>query len=334
MMDRCAACGSDRWSIAERCAGYELATCRDCGLTFTRNPDYSSQRYLVAYRQVPGEAPVPEKDAYKYSMPARRLELECMALIPPAPRLTPAQRLALNWLKTKLPARGTVLDYGCGSGSFLWALRRAHFHAVGLEVADLLVHLLRRRGFEAIAASAADFHWSGNPPAAITFFEVLEHFPDPQALIGALKQRFPDAMILASVPSPLRSGLLLRGERSSTDLPPNHYLRWTPRALELFFRRVGYNSVTVVLPAPVGSEMMPGAGQLLTRLTGSSRSAATDGANRLSSGAPPWIACLGAMAMLWLQRTYQTVMDVIGAPRAWSASCRGATAGSMLVIAE
>ncbi len=334
MIDRCAACGSATWSITERWEGYELATCEACGLTFTRNPDYSSQRYLAAYGQARGEAPVPEEQAYKYSMPARRLELESLAYLAPAPRLTPAQRQALIWLKANLPVGATVLDYGCGSGIFLSALYRAHFQAVGLEVADRLVQLLRCRGFQAIAASTPDFAWSGGAPAAITFFEVLEHFPDPQTVIGALKRRFPDAKILASVPSPFRSYLFLDGERSGSDLPPNHFLRWTPKALELFFRRAGYGSATVVLPAPVGSELMPGAGQLLAGLAGRKRPASSGGANRVGGDTTPRFGRLSATAVLWLQKSYQTAMDLVGAPRARQAARKGASAGSMLVIAE
>jgi hypothetical protein len=47
MIDRCTMCASSNWSITERLADYEVATCSDCGLTFTRNPGHSSQRYLA-----------------------------------------------------------------------------------------------------------------------------------------------------------------------------------------------------------------------------------------------------------------------------------------------
>lgn len=331
-IDRCAACGSSNWSNSGHCAQYELATCQECGLTFTRNPDYSSQRYLSAYGQSQGPAPVAEEYRYVYSMPAKRLELENLAFFPPAPRLTLAQRMALAWLKAKLPAKVAVLDYGCGSGQFLQALRRAHFRAVGVEVAERLVRLLSLRGFEAIAAAGPDFPWRGEVPLAITFFDVLEHFPDPLELIEALKGRFSGVKILASVPSPVRSDLLMRGERGLSDFPPNHYLRWTPQALVAFFQRAGFTKVTVELPSPVGSELMPGAGRLLASLAGSSRS--TAGVSRPGGEASLRLGRLGATALLWLQRAYQVSMDVAGALRAGRARRMGASAHSMLVIAE
>ncbi len=331
-VERCAACGSRNWSAAGRCAQYELADCLECGLTFTRNPDYSSGRYQSAYGQGQGPAPVSEGYRYVYSLPAKRLELESLALFPPAARLTPAQKMALAWLKASLPARATVLDYGCGSGQFLQAIRQARFRAVGVEVAEPLVRLLRLRGFETIAAAGPEFPWRGELPLAITFFDVLEHFPDPLEMIQALKGRFPGAEFLASVPSPVRADLLLRGERGQSDFPPNHFLRWTPKALVAFFQRAGFAKVSVELPAPVGSELMPGAGRLLASLGGSARS--TVGLGRPGGEAALRIGRLGATALLWMQRAYQVSMDVAGAPRAGRAKRKGASAHSMLVIAE
>ncbi len=331
-VDRCAACGSQNWAIAGHCAQYELADCLECGLTFTRNPDYSSRRYLSAYGQGQGPAPVAEQYRFVYSMPAKRLELESLAFFPPAPRLTPAQKMALAWLKARLPAKATVLDFGCGSGQFLQAIRQARFRAVGVEVVERLVRMLRQRGFETIVAAGPDFPWKVELPLAITLFDVLEHFPEPMELIEALKGRFSGAKFLASVPSPVRADLLLRGERGLSDFPPNHFLRWTPKALVAFFQRAGFAKVTVELPAPVGSELMPGAGRLLASLAGSPRS--TAGLSRPGGEAALRIGRLGATALLWMQRAYQVSMDVAGALRAGRARRKGASAHSMLVIAE
>ena len=86
MMTPCMACGSEKWDVTEKSRSYELATCSDCGLTFTVNPDYSGCRYQVAYEETQGEAPVPQEHAYVYTAPQERLRLETQAICLPRPR--------------------------------------------------------------------------------------------------------------------------------------------------------------------------------------------------------------------------------------------------------
>jgi hypothetical protein len=104
-------------------------------------------------------------------------------------------------------------------------------------------------------------------------------------------KRFPGTGIRASVPSPTRANLHLHGEPGLSDRPPNHFVRWTPEALEIFFRGQGFRRATVHLPAPSGSE-------LTFRL-------------RLYEG-------------------YQVTADLFGAFAARRAHARGASASSML----
>jgi hypothetical protein len=201
---------------------------------------------------------------------------------------------------------------------------------VGVEVSPALVELLSRDGMEVFQGAAPDFPWSGEPPLAITFFEVLEHFPEPSRIIGSLAKRFPGTAILASVPSPTRARLLLHGERSPSDFPPNHFVRWTPRALEIFFRDQGFEKVTVTVPPPPGSELLPGLGQLLRNF---SRPLGKPSPSRESTQAG-LSRRIGITGLLWMHRAWQLAADVIGALPAWRARRRGASASSMLVVAE
>ena len=186
-----------------------------------------------------------------------------------------------------------------------------------------------------MAVYAPDFEWHGGTPFAITFFEVLEHLPQPVDILIRLHRRFPDAAILASVPSPRRPGLLFRGERGLSDYPPNHFLRWTPEACERAFCRAGYTRVEVILPPPVGSEMLPGLGSFIYRFRQRLQRGRT---SHLTKQAKACDGCLmerfRATAALWTLWLYYRATDVVGSPRAWVARRRGASAGSMLVIAE
>jgi SAM-dependent methyltransferase len=336
----CVACYSAHWQVIEEHRGFQLAQCHECRLTFTLNPDYQPERYHAAYVGE-GDIPVVSEHSYVYESPAERLRLETRAYILPPPRLIPAERLALCWLKEKASRVSTVVDCGCGTGRFLRALKRNGLRAIGVDISSEVINLLNQTGLRAIQGKAPDFPWEENHPFAITFFEVLEHIPAPVEVLTALRERFPETVILASVPSPNRPGLLLKGERNLPDYPPNHFLRWTPKALEAAFQKAGYSKVHVVLPKPVGSEILPGLGQIVFKIrkqllvpTSTPRVARGQSERTPSRQLPGTAARLKATGVLWFLWLYQRVADIVGYPMAWNAARKGASAGSMLVIAE
>src|SRR5712691_2348427 len=275
MIQYCVSCDSQCHSLTEEWEGYQLSTCSECGITFTLNPDYNPERYISAYENPSQEAPGLEKYGYTYGAQGWHLKLGTLAFYSIPSRLTPAERLALKWLKSHAPVGASIIDCGCGVGRFLHALQKSRFQGVGLEVSTGVVKLLNLRGLKAIEGLVPDFQWDGPEPFAITFFEVLEHLPNPGSVIDRLKKRFPSTYILASVPSPSRPDLLLYGRRSIADYPPHHFLRWTPTALDVFFQRLGYSKVTVQFPAPIGSEVMPGLGQVFALLSRPQRTLAS-----------------------------------------------------------
>ncbi len=335
--DNCVVCGSRQLEFVEEWCGFEIAKCLNCGLQLTLNPSYRPESYQDAYRGM-GLLPVLEEHIHVYAAPAERLQLEERAFILPPPRLTPAERLALEWLERSAPTGAVVIDCGCGTGRFLRALQRKGFEAIGVDLSSEVIELLNRSGLKAFQGKAPDFLWKGEQPFAITFFEVLEHIPDPIPVLSMLKERFPTSAVLASVPSPYRAELLLRGERNLSDYPPNHFLRWTPEALKIAFSRAGYTKVDVILPKPIGSEMLPGLGQLVYRVR-RKRSASVIGHQLgvVRTGLGSLRAFVGqakATAALWILWGYQQLADIVGYSKAWYARRRGASAASMLVIAK
>lgn len=338
-LSRCVACGAEGWSIAEVRNGYELATCRDCGLLFTLNPDYKAERYLAAYEGSGGDPLLADGYAHVYAGPQYRLEMESAAYFCPPPRLTRAQRIALQWLKSNAPRSGVVAECGCGTGRFMHALKRAKLPAVGVELSAVTVGLLQSAGLRAIQGAAPDFPWEGPPPFAITFFEVLEHLPEPRQIIEPLKQRFPNAAILASVPAPNRWP---PGDKGPTDSPPHHYLGWTPKAFERFFGSLGYSRVKVHVPKPAGYEQMPSCGAALARF----KSLKRFGGELPASRPEPKVAVaagsdraavnrsLTATCKVWALAGYHFAIDIWGTPAARRAERAGYSAASILVIAQ
>jgi SAM-dependent methyltransferase len=331
----CVACGSKQWSVTEEHKGYQLAVCADCGTGFTVNPDYRPERYLGAYGGPDSETPLGDEHAAVYGAPTRRLELELQAFCAPPPRLTPAEKVALQWLRGHSPPGAFVVDCGCGTGRFLRAARRVGLQIMGIDISPRLVEQLQDAGLPAQCGAAPGFLWQQDAPFAITFFEVLEHLAEPARIIGPLKERFPATTILASVPSSLRHSRESVSVHGASEFPPNEFLRWSPTGLRLFFERMGYRRVAIVTPPPAGSEHMPGLGQVLWNWRRKTAPPVQQSAGEdVPSASPPALSRLLITAALWGHRAYQELTDILAAPRAWRARRQGRSGASMLVIGE
>ncbi len=333
ILTRCVACGAEETHLVETWKGYRLRRCARCGLTFTENPRYQVDDYQAVYRGAQEEAPLPAEWQFVYQAPVRALANDALAWWVPVPWLSAAEYRALAWLRKHAPRGARLLDVGCGAGRFLRAARKAGFDAVGMEIDPEVVALLNRAGLPAfVGALPNDWTWQGPPPWAVTLFEVLEHLPVPAVYVQALRERFPQAVILASVPSPYRPELVLWQERYPYDYPPNHYLRWTPEALRRFFRGLGFHRVQVVLPRPLGSE------HTRVQLALMRWFARFDHAPAPSAAALPespgfWTRAWATFSSM-ATKGVEMALNVFLAPWAWWAAFRGASALSMLVIAE
>ena len=142
----------------------------------------------------------------------------------------------LDYVKQRLPAPGLhgqrVLDVGCGGGLLSEALARAGAQVTAIDLAPELVKVARLHGLEsgvkvdyqvkAVEALAEERPGSFD---AITCMEMLEHVPDPAAIIAACAQllrpggrlflstlnRTPAAFALAIVGAEYVARLLPRG---------------------------------------------------------------------------------------------------------------------------
>jgi len=86
-----------------------------------------------------------------------------------------------------------VLDVGCGGGLLAEAMARQGARVVGLDLADELVEVARLHALEAGIAieyrvESAEQHALGGAGRyeVVTCMEMLEHVPDPHAIVAAL----------------------------------------------------------------------------------------------------------------------------------------------------
>lgn len=156
-------------------------------------------------------------------------------------------------LRELLPAGARVLDYGCGTGGFLRALRRTGLDPFGVEFDREAADAARMRS--ECQVQTVDEFWSETEVGTfdgIHLGDVLEHLPDPgevlQRLLGRLR---PGGILFAEGPlevnpSPVYWFASLFGWtkrmlrlRSVARHPPTHLFRASARQQLAFFLRPG-----------------------------------------------------------------------------------------------
>jgi 2-polyprenyl-3-methyl-5-hydroxy-6-metoxy-1,4-benzoquinol methylase len=240
----CLLCGCADWvplvEAPDRACGarglwFMVVQCRECGLAYT-NPRPSvrslAQFYAQDYR--------PHQFAHARARPPHWWQR--------LPLLRQGQDLARKALP--IHGQGRLLDYGCGSGSFLLRMRRQGWTVTGLDMAEAVVERLRSEfGLHALTGSLPHPALDDASFDVITMWQALEHVHEPlETLQAAHKLLVPGGKLLVSVPN-IGSlafrwfGLAWNG----LDLP-RHLVHFTPATLRHILQRAGFRAIRI---APV-----------------------------------------------------------------------------------
>jgi SAM-dependent methyltransferase len=140
----------------------------------------------------------------------------------------------------------TVLDVGCGSGVFLDQAAAHGLMTSGMELNKASAEVARIRGHRIYQdLLTSDFVKSSEARFdLITFFQVVEHLPDPQAVLReSAKLLSPNGRIVVSVPNFSGLGLLFPTEPHQW--PPHHVTRWRREDLRRLGKNLGLETETL-----------------------------------------------------------------------------------------
>ncbi|MGB6519869.1 MAG: class I SAM-dependent methyltransferase [Candidatus Cybelea sp.] len=248
---------------------YALLDCRACH-TMVANPRRVDPRVYNAIYAVPGGAPGYDR----YFQYARRI----VRVRDPLRYLT--GRVDAVWgVRQALDKyrAASVLEAGCGLGYFTYALKRAGYQVVGIDVSHEAVNqatqaygpLYKTESIESYArTSELTFD-------AVVMVEVIEHLEDPiTAIEDAVRLLSPGGCLVLTTPNRTYYGY---DEAWSTDLPPVHLWWFSQDSIETIAARVGciaefvdfseYNARFPVLHAfrSAHAAMLDATGQVLRR---------------------------------------------------------------------
>lgn len=148
-----------------------------------------------------------------------------------------------RFLRSQLPP-GRILDMGCGDGAFLALAAQQGFTPTGFDYDERATRLAQSRGLTDVhTMEFFDFCASRNPGEfdVVTMFDAMEHTPEPAQLMDQVRRLVRiGGHVAITLPNDQRP--LLWG-REEWDYPPNHFTRWSPKAISGFLEQRGFEIV-------------------------------------------------------------------------------------------
>jgi SAM-dependent methyltransferase len=237
------------WRTDDRAFGvpgsYTVARCRACGFLYQR-PRVADDDLAACYPDHYPRHQEPSPRVPLKGSPARRRAaqwalaegLGYRALAPGRAGLL--TRLRGRWLLRRIrwdcppwTGQGRYLDVGCGSGGTLGVARALGWRTAGIEVdAEAAA---RARVF-ADELHVGDAFGASFPPGSfdvVSAFHVLEHVPDPVALLRRMLDWLaPGGLLVVEVPNAGGLGAAVFGRAWSGLELPRHLSHFTPASLE------------------------------------------------------------------------------------------------------
>lgn len=139
----------------------------------------------------------------------------------------------------KAPAK--ILDYGCGNGAYLLRMQPFGHSLHGAEYDPHLLDDLKRRGIMIEDVTAIDDHRWEREFDHITLAHVIEHVPDPDALLRRLFRWLkPGGSLFVEVPNAEATGLSIFGRYWRGLEAPRHFSLPSRAAFVDAFERTGF----------------------------------------------------------------------------------------------
>jgi SAM-dependent methyltransferase len=210
---------------------YAIFDCRAC-YTMVAEPRKVDPRVYNAIYAVPGGAPGYDR-YFQYARRIRRVRN-------PLRYLTGRVDAVWGVLQALRKYRAaSVLEAGCGLGYFTYALKRAGYDVLGIDVSREAVAQATQAYGPLYATESIESYAKSSELTfdAVVMVEVIEHLEDPlTAVEDAVRLLSPGGALVLTTPNRTYYGY---DEPWSTDLPPVHLWWFSQKSIEVLAARVG-----------------------------------------------------------------------------------------------
>ncbi|MCR9247134.1 MAG: class I SAM-dependent methyltransferase [bacterium] len=234
----CQICGSDKRTVKFSEGPFEVVTCDDCGLVYV-TPRLVGQALLDIYDEGYWKSKNPKVRGYADYASESALYLK-----------TFRKRMGLvdRWVEPN----SRVLDVGCAAGYFLRVMKERGHDVHGVELSEAIAK-------EAVAALGEERVHIGllddaviamnYEPASfdlITLWDVIEHVPDPQAVLRKIRELIkPGGRLLLETQNVASRWANLLGKRWHHYKHHEHIYHFTPATITRLLADCGFRAVDI-----------------------------------------------------------------------------------------
>ncbi len=193
-IEKCLVCGSNQFEPFLQCKDYtvsqetfNIVSCKSCGFKFTNpRPDNS---VLGNYYKA---------ESYVSHTNSKKGIVNKLYHVVRNHTLKKKIKLISSYV-----SRGTILDYGCGTGMFLGACKNAGWETFGMEPDDDARKIASEQNLNLFSDKGTiQMHVVGKQFDAITLWHVLEHVTDMKETLTFFKDKLkPNGVLIIAVPN-------------------------------------------------------------------------------------------------------------------------------------
>jgi SAM-dependent methyltransferase len=260
-VDSCPLCGATAtktwrtncrdWQQPQITQRFEYERCTRCGACFLAVRPVASELAKVyfsgygPYQSVPGLQPKPPPSHLAARVAAPPLRTVAAALgLPSRRRLT----RMVKWVYTPAAHGDTLLDYGCGTATFLEEARRRGWSTVGVDFTQEVVDAVRARGHAAFVVGD-DFERgiAEGSVSCVRMNHVVEHLYEPRRVLERVRAKMqPGGRVHIATPNPGGAGSRIFGRHWWGLECPRHAVLYRPRVLRSLLVQAGFREARVV----------------------------------------------------------------------------------------
>ncbi len=228
----CPLCSSTDTNFSFSKKGFEVYECQNCKLLFTCPVPKSSEVYSEDYFSgaTSGYGYV-DYDADKEPM-------------------TSVFNKYLDLVSSFGVRSGKLLDIGAATGFFMKIAKTRGFSVSGIEISAFAAQKGRKEGLEIVTGDLIEHKYGNESFDVITMFDVLEHVPDPKAIIFEVRRILKkDGLLLVNTPDAESLLAKILGKNWHLIMPPEHINYFSPKNLGDYLSKNGFS---VLLSTKIG----------------------------------------------------------------------------------